>query len=125
MFCLIVPAAIAPALMILFWADIKAKKIGALSLSASSYTGRLAASSDPAAPAEKPKTLSAKATAWARLAFHFFQLIDGLGLILLGTGWALVLLPFTLYKNADKGWRNPSLIAMFVVGGLILIAFTL
>ena len=49
--------------------------------------------------------------------------IDALGLLLLGFGWALLLLPFSLKTYADHGWKNPSLIAMMVVGGVLLIAY--
>ena len=49
--------------------------------------------------------------------------IDALGLLLLGFGWSLLLLPFSLYTYAQDGWKNPSLIAMLVVGPLLLIIF--
>ncbi len=38
--------------------------------------------------------------------------IDAFGLVLLGTGWTLLLLPFSLKTYADGGWRNASMIAM-------------
>lgn len=49
--------------------------------------------------------------------------VDAFGLLLLGFGFALLLLPFSLAGSADNGWRNPSLIAMIIVGGLLVIAF--
>ena len=57
------------------------------------------------------------------MALHYWSLIDAFGLILLGTGFSLLLLPFTLYTTAENAWKNPSLIAMFVVGGAALVAF--
>ncbi|ODO06152.1 hypothetical protein L198_01384 [Cryptococcus wingfieldii CBS 7118] len=49
--------------------------------------------------------------------------MDAFGLLLMAFSWALMLLPFTLYKTADKGFKNPSLITMFIVGGLLQISF--
>jgi len=48
--------------------------------------------------------------------------IDAFDLNLLGFGRSLLLLPFSLKTYADGGWRNPSMIAKMVVGGLLLIA---
>ncbi|KAF3986952.1 hypothetical protein FT663_04115 [Candidozyma haemuli var. vulneris] len=60
---------------------------------------------------------------WKKLIWRVIIEVDALGLILLGFAFSLLLLPFSLYKNADDQWRNPSLIAMFVVGGVLLAAF--
>ncbi|KAL6801522.1 major facilitator superfamily domain-containing protein [Trichoderma sp. SZMC 28012] len=49
--------------------------------------------------------------------------IDAFGLVLLGFGWSLLLLPFSLKTYAEHGWRNESLIAMMIVGGLLLVAY--
>jgi hypothetical protein len=86
------PAVMAPALMVLFWADIKAKKLGVLSIADSSYVGRVQ---------NKGERLT-----WWQLTKTWWVQIDAVGLILLGVGWALVLLPFTLYKSAEGGWGN-------------------
>ncbi|KAJ7903673.1 major facilitator superfamily domain-containing protein [Mycena olivaceomarginata] len=111
MFVILLPITIAPALVVLFWGDKKAKKLGALSLASSSYVRR--------------KQLAGQKVdqSFIQLGIHYWRLIDAFGLLLLGTGFTLILLPFTLYTNADNGWKNPSLIAMFVVGGILLIAF--
>ncbi|WWC91110.1 uncharacterized protein L201_006051 [Kwoniella dendrophila CBS 6074] len=55
---------------------------------------------------------------------HYGELIDIIGLLLMAFAWALLLLPFTLYSSAKNHWKNPSLIAMFVVGGILMIVFT-
>jgi len=86
------PAVMAPALMVLFWADIKAKKLGVLSIAASSYNRRVGG---------KEERLT-----WWQLTRNWWVQIDAVGLILLGVGWALVLLPFTLYRRAEGGWEN-------------------
>jgi hypothetical protein len=54
---------------------------------------------------------------------RFFLVIDAVGLILLGTTFALLLSPPTLVYGADNGWNNPSMIAMIVVGGCLLPVF--
>ncbi|KAJ7073237.1 major facilitator superfamily domain-containing protein [Mycena belliarum] len=110
MFVIIVPACIAPIVLVLFWADWKAKKIGALSVASSSYARRKLAGK------EEHRSV-------AQTVLHYARIIDAFGLLLLGTAFALVLLPFTLYTEAKDHWKNPSLIAMFVVGGVLLIAF--
>ncbi|KAJ7127159.1 hypothetical protein C8R44DRAFT_874231 [Mycena epipterygia] len=111
MFIILVPVSIGPALVVLFWADRKAKQIGALSLASSSYALR--------------KQLAGQQTdqSLMQLGLHYWRLMDSFGLLLVGTAFTLILLPFTLYTTADNGWKNPSLIAMFVVGGILLIAF--
>ncbi|KAF2628516.1 MFS general substrate transporter [Macroventuria anomochaeta] len=49
--------------------------------------------------------------------------LDVFGLLLLAAGISLVLLPLTLAPNADDQWRNASMIAMLVIGGVICIVF--
>ncbi|KAK9461516.1 uncharacterized protein V1516DRAFT_622153 [Lipomyces oligophaga] len=58
-----------------------------------------------------------------KLIYNGFLEVDGLGLLLMGFGFSLLLLPLSLYSSAQNGWKNPSLIAMFVVGGVLLFAF--
>jgi hypothetical protein len=110
MFCIIVPVTMAPALVVLFWADIKAKKIGTLSLAASSSNHR-----QDIAKEEESGILE--------MAIYYFHAMDGFGLILLGFAWSLILLPFTLSAEATDGWHNPSMIAMETVGWILLISF--
>lgn len=81
----------APALMVLFYADIKAKRMNALSIAASSYSARIA-----------PEIRRS----WWRQMVYYLDIIDAFGLLLLGVAWALLLLPLTLYKTAEKGWAN-------------------
>lgn len=51
------------------------------------------------------------------------QQLDAVGLILLGFGWSLLLMPFSLSTTANGGYNNPSPIAMFVVGGVLVFAY--
>lgn len=49
--------------------------------------------------------------------------LDIFGILLLAAGISLILLPLTLAPNASGEWRNPSMIAMLVIGGVICIVF--
>ena len=49
--------------------------------------------------------------------------IDAFGLILLCAAVCLILLPCTLAPEARHRWKNPSMIAMIIVGGLCLLVF--
>ncbi|KAI5479985.1 hypothetical protein MNV49_002275 [Pseudohyphozyma bogoriensis] len=109
LFCIVLPVAMAPALSILFWADRKSQKLGALSLSSPTYARRELAAKQAPRP-------------WYQVAANFFTLIDGVGLILLGLSFSLILVPLTLVASADGGWHNASIIAMIVVGGVLLIS---
>ncbi|KAK4984267.1 hypothetical protein LTR50_006714 [Elasticomyces elasticus] len=49
--------------------------------------------------------------------------LDVFGLLLLSAAIALILIPLTLAASAKRGWSNPSIIAMIVVGCLCMLAF--
>ncbi|EGR52980.1 uncharacterized protein TRIREDRAFT_53378 [Trichoderma reesei QM6a] len=94
MFAIIMPIALGPAVAALIWLDRMAKK--------------KAANIDQS---------------WTQSLRKHLEEIDAFGLVLLGFGWSLLLLPFSLKTYADHGWRNQSLIAMMVIGGLLLMAY--
>jgi MFS family permease len=50
---------------------------------------------------------------------------DIAGILILATGLALFLLPFSLYSFQSEQWRAPLIIAFIVVGGVLLIVFAL
>ncbi|QSS64989.1 siderophore iron transporter [Histoplasma capsulatum] len=56
---------------------------------------------------------------------HYFIEFDIIGIILLASGLALFLLPFSLYSYQKDQWRSSLVISMIIVGGLLLIAFAL
>lgn len=60
---------------------------------------------------------------WATKFYRTLQQLDAIGLILLGFGWSLLLIPFSLSTTASGGYNNPSLIAMFVVGGILILGY--
>lgn len=49
--------------------------------------------------------------------------LDTFGLLLFAAAISLILLPLTLAPNANKKWKNSSMIAMFVIGGVCLLGF--
>ncbi|KAH7100188.1 MFS general substrate transporter [Auriculariales sp. MPI-PUGE-AT-0066] len=111
-FAIVMPVVMAPGMIVLFWADFKAKRmgIGEESFATSNYAAR---------------TVPSERQPWSSIALEFMRKIDAIGLLLLGGSWTLIFLPFSLKSGAKGGYANASLIAMFVVGGILLIAFSL
>lgn len=130
MFAIIMPVALGPAIAVLIYLDRKAKKHGLINMASSNAARRAAADGltekqDDTSP--RGLIVAAAATepqeSWGRALLRNWHEIDAFGLILLGFGWSLLLLPFSLKTYAEHGWRNHSLIAMMVVGGVLLIAY--
>ncbi|CUM65825.1 uncharacterized protein PRCAT00003474001 [Priceomyces carsonii] len=107
MFTIIMPVVVAPATIIMVY-----------------YEGRAQKNLSPKQKADYKASYGFKGN-WKTLLWRVIVEVDLLGLVLLGFGFALVLLPLSLYQSAENGWRNPSIIAMMVVGGVILILFFL
>ncbi|KAK1229978.1 hypothetical protein PQX77_006941 [Marasmius sp. AFHP31] len=120
MFAIIMPVCIAPAILTLINLDRKARKEGVANVASSGATQRDADEKE-ASVAEVPVDVPPKSR-W-EMTKGFLEEIDAFGLIILGFGWSLLLLPFSLQKYAQDGWKNPSLIAMMTVGGLLVIAY--
>lgn len=80
-----------PALIVLFYADIKAKRLNVLE-GPSAVTSGLAARIDSRSP--------------LKVLMKIWSAIDAFGLILLGFAWTLLLLPFTLSASANNGYSN-------------------
>ncbi|KAL0570723.1 hypothetical protein V5O48_011242, partial [Marasmius crinis-equi] len=95
MFAILVPAALSPLIITLLWAERKAKRLNLA----------------PAAPKTNILDLARR--------------MDIFGLMLLGAAIALILLPLTLARSAENGWKNPSMIAMIVVGFIIVPLFVM
>ncbi|KAK1227971.1 hypothetical protein PQX77_009018 [Marasmius sp. AFHP31] len=135
MFAIIMPVVLGPAIITLIYLDHKARRMGIVNMASSNAARRearaLAAEKrEKGEEADDPQGLvvaeaaQSDLTWWQRVKIALSE-IDGFGLILLGFGWSLLLLPFSLKSYAKNGWKNPSLIAMMVVGGIILILFVL
>ena len=88
MFAILVPASLAPLIVTLTWAERKAKKLGLVQKPA-------------AAASSEPLVQRAAAASW-----KFAQQLDVVGLALIGTSTALILLPLTLAESAKGGWHN-------------------
>lgn len=97
MFAIIMPVIVAPVIFVLSYYEHQAQKF-------------------------VPKVVKPKKSVWKIVKDAAIE-IDAFGLILLGFGWSLFLLPFSIYSYADNGWKNPSIIAMLVVGPILLIIF--
>jgi hypothetical protein len=90
MFAILVPAALLPLIATLLWAENKAKKLGIIMRA---KNGELA--EEQLTIFEKIKLTAAK--------------LDVMGLLLIGTSVALILLPLTLSQSAKGGWNNGTL----------------
>lgn len=110
MFSILVPISLAPLIITLLWAERKAKILALLD-----------------SPKPRSRSISSQrslrhGSMIARLLRSAEQL-DLIGLTLLGFAVALTLLPLTISKNVNGGWKNGSIIAMFVVGIVLLVMF--
>ncbi len=83
MFAILVPVSLAPLIITLLWAERKARKMNIVSTT----------------------TDAPKLSFFARTILVAEQL-DVLGLLLIGTSVALILLPLTLTNSAKGGWKN-------------------
>ncbi|KAF2233472.1 MFS general substrate transporter [Viridothelium virens] len=69
-----------------------------------------------------PKRVLTRQSAFASLKNLWFDL-DFFGVVLLSAAICLILLPLTLASLAKGGWKNASMIAMIVIGGIFLVCF--
>lgn len=109
MFAIIMPVVVSPAIAMMFYLDHNANKHNEVSF----WNGQLEVTFHKGGKKD-----------WKKIIWTALIEIDALGLIVMGFGWSLLLLPFSLYTGAQGGYSNPSLIAMFVVGGILLIAYS-
>ena len=107
MFAIMMPVLLIPAILTLYGVQRRADKLGTISFGEAGMARR-----------EGIKVHTGKD--YLNLAWRGIIEIDLAGLVLLGFGFALVLLSFNLAKKADGGWTNPSMIAMLVIGFIIL-----
>lgn len=68
----------------------------------SSLDVNLRANSRAVVVSRRPESRSSFITS----ALKLWSLLDAFGLLLMGTGFTLILLPFTLYTTATGGFRN-------------------
>lgn len=106
MFTIIVPVCSAPLIFSMYYLE---------------HIGEAKMKIDNPEVVEANKDVSRNSKEWFSYLKQVILEVDLFGLILMGFGWSLLLLPFSLYAGAKGEWKNPSIIAMFVVGGLLLI----
>ncbi|CAI4045772.1 hypothetical protein N7582_003647 [Saccharomyces uvarum] len=116
MFAIITPVALTPAILVMAYLEHEANK-----------TGEIPIGSDPLT--EKKREIRESGISgfkgyWQLLKTSLIE-IDAFGLILLGFAFSLILLPCSLYSYAEGGWKNPSMIAMEVIGGIFLISYVI
>ncbi len=97
MFAIVVPVAMAPLILTLFWGERQAKKQG------------LVAASSP-----HESLVHRRKGKWAQRAWHFAEQLDLVGLVLLGVAVALILLPMTLAQRAKDSWSNRECIYIYI-----------
>lgn len=119
LFAIVVPVLLIPAIFTLYSMQRRGEKLGMVTMAASKRirTGAVNESEEPA----KQNGFSY----WIWLLYEGLLDIDIVGLLILGTSFSLILLPFTLAKNAHDGWANGKIIAMLVVGFVLLVGFVL
>ncbi|KAH9846877.1 drug:h+ antiporter [Lenzites betulinus] len=106
MFAILVPASLSPLIITLFWAERKAKKLQLVNA--------------PETRLEPVIRVPILRRVWL-----YAEQLDIVGLAILGTAVALILLPLTLAQGAKGQWHNPSMIAMIVIGCVLLPVFAL
>ncbi|KAI0337328.1 drug:h+ antiporter [Trametopsis cervina] len=104
MFAILIPVSLSPLIITLFWAERKAKHLG---LVTKNFMGQ-----DSSQP-------------YGTQIWSFVQALDLIGLVLLAASVALILLPLTLSQTVSRGWHDPSIIAMLVVGLVLMFVFAL
>ncbi|EIW58899.1 drug:h+ antiporter [Trametes versicolor FP-101664 SS1] len=107
MFAILVPMALSPLIITLFWGEHKAKKLGLMN-----------------APTHSEILSQDKPTRLQR-AWRFAEQLDLVGLILLGGSIAMILLPMTLAQRSKGQWSSPPMLAMFIGGWIFLPVFAL
>ncbi|KFY43593.1 hypothetical protein V494_01907 [Pseudogymnoascus sp. VKM F-4513 (FW-928)] len=111
MFAIMIPVLMIPAIWTLYGMQIKASRLGMISMANPAATGKHGG--------------NAMFSAYLRVFWQGILDIDLAGIILLGFAWSLILLPLNLAQSANGGWRNASMIAMIVCGFVLLIFFGL
>lgn len=89
MFAILVPVSLSPLIITLLWAERRARKLGVIARSK---------------PADEGPSGSL-----ARRILNTVERLDVVGLLLIGTSVALILLPLTLSQSAKGGWKNGTL----------------
>ncbi|EUC26728.1 hypothetical protein COCCADRAFT_10477 [Bipolaris zeicola 26-R-13] len=98
-FAIVIPVVTIPLAFLFLWNDRKAKKLGLL----------------------EPTKVRCNMAAIRKFCVE----IDLVGILILISGMALFLLPFSLYSYQEKRWESPMIIGMLVTGFILLLIFPL
>ena len=60
---------------------------------------------------------------WQQAVMYWSVEFDLVGLFLITGGLGLFLLPFSIYSYQPNGWKEPFIIAMIIIGGIMIILF--
>jgi hypothetical protein len=94
MFVIMTPVLMAPALVVMFWGQRRAARLGALVIADPGYAQRKVLEQD----SPRPSVLA--------VVIGLFWQVDVIGLLLLAFGLGCFLIPFSLAANADGGYAN-------------------
>ncbi|KAI0793538.1 MFS general substrate transporter [Fomes fomentarius] len=108
MFAVLIPAALMPLILTLFWGERQAKKLGLVHV-----------------PHPSQDLVSPVKERYLQRAWLFAEQLDLIGLILLAAAVALILLPMTLAQREGNSWSSPSMIVMVVLGWTLLPVFAI
>ena len=96
-FTIVLPVVVLPLAALLYWNQRKARQAGLL------------------------ENKEVKVT-WNSVKEYAIE-VDLPGVIILASGMALLLLPFSLWSYQGDEWRSPMIVCMIIFGGLLLIFF--
>ncbi|GAA5924043.1 uncharacterized protein JCM15063_005532 [Sporobolomyces koalae] len=116
MFAIIYPVIWLPACAIMFWLERRALQENLVNVEAARAGVEGSSQEELVIAQVEEKTMRQRIV-------QVFEEVDTIGLLLLGFGWALLLLPFSLYGGAKGGFHNQSLIAMIAVGAVCLLSY--
>ncbi|KAL0578567.1 hypothetical protein V5O48_003417 [Marasmius crinis-equi] len=129
MFAIIIPAVLGPAIITLIYLERKAQREGVVNIASSNAARRRALEGSDSEREGLLGAVVARAVVsektWFQQAKHNLEEIDALGLLLLGLGWGLLLLPFVSKSYAKGGLGNPLIISVMTFGVFFLIAYIL
>ncbi|OSD00087.1 drug:h+ antiporter [Trametes coccinea BRFM310] len=108
MFAILVPMSLSPLIITLYWGERKAKQLGLVD-----------------APARRSDLVPQVKLRPLQRAWLFAEQLDLVGLVLLGSAVALILLPMTLAQKSTRHWSSPSMIASLVLGWTLLPIFAI
>jgi hypothetical protein len=120
MFAILIPVSLAPVVFTLFWGEWKAKKMGVVKRVTAQVSPTLHRPFTPTNLQTQDDVIKDQnqrpADKIRRPIVNFIRDVDVFGLVLLGCGFALLLIALTLSAGAKGGWNNRRLSLFFYSG---------